>query len=168
MTSLVQFSCSVCPTLCDPMDCSMPVFPVLHNLLELAEIHVLWVGNTNQHVILCCPLLPCYLSFPTSWSFPMSWLFSSGGQSIGASGSVLPMNSQGWFHFKLIGLIPCCPRDCQESSPKPQFGGFNSSSSAFCMAQLSHLYMTTGKTISLTKWTFVGQKWCCNHHLHWF
>ena len=144
MTSLVQFSCSVCPTLCDPVDCSMPVFPILH-LLELAR---------TSHPLLSPSALP--FIFPNIMIFPMSWLLS-GGQSIGASVSVLPMNSQGWFHFKFIGLIPCCSRDSQESSPKPQFGGFNSSSSVFCMAQLSYLYMTTGKTISLTKWTFVSQ-----------
>ena len=66
----------------------------------------------------------------------MSWIFSSGGQSIGASGSVLPMNSQGWFHFRFIGLTPCCPRGPQESSPTPHFGGFNS-------LVLSLLYGTT-------------------------
>ena len=43
--------CSVtqsCPTLCDPMDCSMPGFPVLHHLLQFAQIHVHWVGGTIQ------------------------------------------------------------------------------------------------------------------------
>ena len=50
---------------------------------------------------------PCPQSFPASGSFPMSRLFTSGGQSIGASALalVLPMNIQGWFPFKLTGLI---------------------------------------------------------------
>ena len=49
----------------------------------------------------------CLQSFPASMSFAMSWLFASGGQSIGAStsASVLPVNIQGWFPLKLIGLI---------------------------------------------------------------
>ena len=47
----------------------------------------------------------CLSSFPTSKSFPISWLFASGGQSIGASATVLPMNIWGWFLFGLTGLI---------------------------------------------------------------
>ena len=93
------------PTLCDPMDCSMPGFPVLHYLLEFAQIHLHWV-NYAIYVILCHPLSFCLQSFPASESFPMSQ-FLSGGQSIGAStsSSVLAMNIQGWFPLGLIGLI---------------------------------------------------------------
>ena len=47
----------------------------------------------------------CPQSFPESRSFPMSWFFASGGQSITASASVLPMNNQGWFPLELTGLI---------------------------------------------------------------
>ena len=47
----------------------------------------------------------CPQSFLASGSFPKSWLFTSGGQSIGASASVLPMNIQGWFPFWLTGFI---------------------------------------------------------------
>ena len=47
----------------------------------------------------------CRQSVPASGSFPMSWLFASGGQNIGASASVLPMNIQGWFPLGLTGLI---------------------------------------------------------------
>ena len=62
----------------------------------------------------CHPTIPssvapfsCPQSFPPSGSFPMSQLFTSGGQSIGASASepVLPMNIQGWFPLRVIGLI---------------------------------------------------------------
>ena len=49
--------------------------------------------------------LSCLLSFPASESFLMSQLFASGGQSIGASASVLPMNTQDWFPLSLTGLI---------------------------------------------------------------
>ena len=51
------------------------------------------------------PFSSCLQSFLASGSFPMSWLFSSGGQSIGASASVLRMNIQGWFSWGLTGLI---------------------------------------------------------------
>ena len=51
------------------------------------------------------PFSSCPQSFLASGSFPRSWLFISGGQSIGASASVLPMNIQGWFLLGLTGLI---------------------------------------------------------------
>ena len=58
-------------------------------------------------------------SFPASGPFPMSRLFSSSGQSIGASTSVLPMNIQGWFPLGLTRLISLLSRDIPESSPAP-------------------------------------------------
>ena len=100
------FSCLVaqqCPTLCDPTNCSMPDFPVLHHLLELAQTHVHWVSDAIQ------PSLP--LSSPSPPAFSLSQhqghFFPSGGQSIGvsASVSVLPMNIQDWFSLGLTGLI---------------------------------------------------------------
>ena len=89
------------------------------------------------------PFSSCPQSFPASGSFPISQLFASGGQSIGvsASTSVLPMDS---------------PRDSQESSPRSQFKSINSSVLNF-IVQFSCLYMTTGKTIALTRWTFVDK-----------
>ena len=94
------------------------------------------------------PLSSCLQSVPASGSFQISQFFVSGGQRCGvsASASVLPM----------VGS-PCSPRDSQESSPKPQFKSINSWRSAFFIVQLSHLYMPTGKTIALTRWTFVGK-----------
>ena len=72
--------------------------------LSVAQTHVHWVGDAIQ------PSYPvaafsCPQSFPASGSFPLSWLFASGGQSIGASASVLPVNVQGWFPLELTGLI---------------------------------------------------------------
>ena len=94
----VQFS-SVAqsfPTLCDPMDCSMPGLPVHHQLQEITQTHVHWVSDATQ------PSHP--LPSPTPPSiFPkssqISQFFTSGGQSTGvlASASVLPMNIQDWF-----------------------------------------------------------------------
>ena len=70
----------------------------------------------------------CLQSFPADadpdGSFPMSWLFASGGQSIGASASVLPINIQDWFPLGLTGS--CSPRASQESSPTPLFKSINS------------------------------------------
>ena len=81
-----------CLTFCDPMDCSTPGLPVLHSLPEFAQTHVHWVGDAIQP---CHPLLPpspLALHLSQHQSFPMSWLSESGGQGIGASASVLPMN----------------------------------------------------------------------------
>ena len=52
---------------------------------------------------------------------------------------------------------PCSPRDSQGCSPIPQFKSINSWHSAFFMVQLSDPYLTTGKTIALTRWTFLSK-----------
>ena len=104
------------------------------------------------------PFSSCPQSFPTSGSLQMSQVFASGGQSIGvsASASVLPMNTQdwslgwtGWISFKVQGTL----KSLQHHSSKASI----LQHSAFFTVQLSHLYMTTGKTISLTRQTFVGK-----------
>ena len=105
------------------------------------------------------PFSSCLQSFPASGSFPVSLLFTSGGQSIGVSvsASVL-INIQDWSPLGWTGWIFLQSKGySQESSPTPQFKSINSSHSAFLMVQLSHLYMTTGKTIALTRRTFVGK-----------
>ena len=89
----------------DPMDCSMPGFSVLHYLPEFVQVRVHWVGDAIWPLILCHPLLLLPQSFPASGSFPISWLFILGGQSIGVSVSVRPMNIQVWFPLGLTGLI---------------------------------------------------------------
>ena len=87
------------------MDCSTQGFPILHHLLELAQTHVLWDGDATNHLVLCCCLLLCLQSFPASGSFPISQLFTLGGQSIGASASVLPVNIQDWYPLGLTGWM---------------------------------------------------------------
>ena len=84
----------------------------------------------SSHLILCCPLLLCLLSFPASGSFQMSQFFTSGGQSIGvsASASVLPMNIQGWFPLGLTGWISLQSKRlsrvfCNTTVQKHQFFG---------------------------------------------
>ena len=100
--------CSVtqsCPTLCDPMDYSMPGFSVLHCLLAFAQTHVHWVSDA---IPLFHPLLspsPAFNLSLASGSFPMSQLFAPGGQSIGASASVLPLNILGLFSLELTSWI---------------------------------------------------------------
>ena len=71
--------CSViqlCPTLFDPVNCSMPAFPVLHHLPEFVQTHVHWVSDGIQpsHIT----PFSCLQSFPASGSFPINWLFTQG------------------------------------------------------------------------------------------
>ena len=72
-----------CATVCDPMDCSKPGFPVHHQLPELAQMHVQWVGDAIQPSHPLVPFSSHLLSFPAPGSFPMGQFFASGGQSIG-------------------------------------------------------------------------------------
>ena len=93
------------------------------------------------------PLFSHFQSFPASGSSQMSQFLASSGQSIGvsASTSVLPVNTQDWSPLGWIGGSPCSPRDSQESSLTLQFKTINSFVLNFLVAQLSYLYMTTGK-----------------------
>ena len=126
------------------------------SLLKLMSIESVMPSN---HIILCCPFSSCLQSFPASGSFPVSALFASGGKCIGlsASASVLPMNIQDWFLLRLTGLISLqfkgLSRILQHHSSKASILWH----SAFFIVQLSHPYMTTGKTIALSRWTFVSQ-----------
>ena len=90
------------------MDCSMPDFPVHHQLLELAQTHVHQVGDIIQpsHPLLSASP-PTFNLSPASGTFPVSQFSASGGQNIGASASILilPKNSQDWFPLGLTGFI---------------------------------------------------------------
>ena len=94
----VQFSsvAELCPILCDPMDCSMQASLSITNIQSSLKLMSIESVLPSNHLILCHPFSFCLQSFPASESFPMSTFFASGGQSIGASGSVsvLPVNIQ--------------------------------------------------------------------------
>ena len=151
-----------CLTLCDCMDCSTPGFPVLHQLPELAQIHVHQVGVAIKP--------SCPLSSPSPPAFYLSQhqgLF----QWVGSSPQVakvlefqLQYQSFQWifridFLWDWLVGSPCSSKDPQGSSPKPQFKSI-SSSALSCLHSpavfmVSHPYMTSGKIIALTKQTFV-------------
>jgi len=105
-------------TLCDPTDCSTPGLPLPHHLQEFAQVLASESVMSSSVTLFSF----CLQSFPASESFPMSRLFASGGQSTGASASVLPMNFQGWFPLGLSGFIALL-----ESSPASQLESINSS-----------------------------------------
>ena len=106
----------------------------------------------SNHLILCRPLLFLPSSFPAPGSFPMSRLFGSGGQSIAASASVLPMNIQDQSPLGLTvkGTLRSL---LQHHSSKSSL----LEDSTFSMVQLSHLYMTTRKPRVLIIQTFVSK-----------
>ena len=113
---LVLSCCSLtksCPTLCDPVDCSTPGFPVLHYLREFAQTHVHWVGDAIQPSRLCCTrlLLPSVfpsikvfssvLALPIRW--PKYWSFSI---RVEYSGLIsFRLNVHGWFPLDWIFRI---------------------------------------------------------------
>ena len=90
-------------TLCDPMDCSTPGFPVHHQLPELTQIHVHRVGDAIQPISSSIvPFSSCLQSFLASGSFAMSQFFASGGQYWSFSFSIIPSNEcSGLFSFRM-------------------------------------------------------------------
>ena len=157
--SSVQFSHSVVSDSLRPHGmrytrppCLLPTFRVYSNLCPLSQ----WCHLTISSSVI--PFSSCLQSFPTSGFFQRSQLFASGGQNIGVSAlkSVLPMNTQDWSPLGWTGWISLQSEDSQESSPTPQVKSINSSALSFIL-QLSHPYVTTGKTIALTRRTFVDK-----------
>ena len=144
-----------CPTLYDSMDCSTPGLPEAYSNSCPSSS---WYHPTISSCVV--PFSSCLQSFPASGSFPLSPFFSSGGQSIGVSAlaSVLPMNTQEWSPLGWSGWTSLQSKKLSRvfsntTVQKHQFF----STQFFFKVQLSHPYMTTGKTIMLTKWTFVGK-----------
>ena len=151
----------LCLILWDPMDCSSPGLPALHSLQEFSQTHVHWISDS---ILPSRPLLPpsppaLNLSFLVLGSFPMSQLLASGGQGIGLRFSISPSNKySGLISFRmdwldLLALQETLTSLLQDHSLKASV----LQHSVFFMVQLSHPYMTTGKTIALTTGTFVGQ-----------
>ena len=133
----------------------MPGLPITNSrsLFKLMSIELVM---SSSHLVLCLPFSSCSQSLPASGSFPMSQLFTSGGQSIvvSASTSVLPVN----ISFRMDWLDLFAVQGTLKSLLQHQ----NSKASilqcsAFFTVQLSHPDMTTGKTIALTRRTFVGK-----------
>ena len=159
--SSVQFSsvAQSCPTLYNPMNCSTPGLPVHQQLPESTQTHVHWVSNAIQPSHPLCPLLLPSI-FPSIRVFfnesalrirwPKYWNFSF---------SISPSNGySGLISFRMDWLDPLAVQGTlksllQHHSSKTSILRH----SAFFIVQLSHPYVTTGKTIALTRRTFVGK-----------
>ena len=142
------------------MDCSTPGFPVHHQLPEFTQSHVHRVGDGPTISSSVVPFSSCLQSFSASGSFQMSQFFPSGEQSIGVSASAMgPSNEySGLISFRmdcldLLAVQGILKNLLQHHSSKTSILWY----SAFFIVQISHPYMTTGRTIALTRWTFVGK-----------
>ena len=123
--NLLLFSHQVMSDSLRPCGLEQARLPVLHCLLEFAQLMSMELVTPSDHLILCHPFSFCLQFFPASGSLAMSWLFAPGDQSTGASASVLPMNILG---FVLDWLVwsPCSPGDSKKFSPAPQIETINS------------------------------------------
>ena len=159
MFTSFQLLCHV--QLCDPMDCSTPGLPIHHQFSELAHTHVHWVSDAIQPSISSSRslLLPPSIFpsirvssnesvLPIRW--PKHWSFSF---SISPSSEYSGLISfrMDWLYLRAVqGTLKSL---LQHHSSKASILW----RSAFFMVQLSHPYVTTGKTIALTRWTFVSK-----------
>ena len=159
----VQFSsvAQLCLTLCDPMDCNTPGFPILHYLSDFVQTHVHWVNDASQ---------PSHPLQPTS---PLALNLSQHQglvQRIGSShqvAKVLKLQLQHQWTSNEYSVLISFRTDwfdllAVQGTPKSllQYHSLKASilrCTAFFTVQLSYLYMTTGKTIALTIQTFVSK-----------
>ena len=148
-----------CPTLCDPMNCSTPGLPVHHQLPEFPRLTSIESVMPSSHLILCRPLLllppipssirvfsnesTLHMRWPKYWSFGFSispskehpGLISFRKDWLGLLAVQGTLKTLFQHHSSKASILPC---------------------SAFYTVQLSDPYMTTGKTIALTRRTFVA------------
>ena len=151
----------LCLTLCDPLDCSTSGLPVHHQLPEFTQTHIHWVGDAIQpsHPLLS-PSPPAFnLSQHQSLFQWVSSLHQVGKLMLSFSFNISPSNEYSglisfrmdWLHlFAVQGTLKSL---LQHHSLKASI----LQCSAFFIVQLSHPYMTTGKTIALIRQTFVGK-----------
>ena len=157
---IVQFSCSI--------QFSVWLFAIPRtaacqaSIPEPAQAHVHWVGDAIHHPTISSSVVPfsCLQSFPASGSFPVSQFFASGGQKYWSfSFSINPSTEySGLTSFRMNWLDLLAVQGTLKSLP--QHHNLKASIlwlSTFFIVQLSHPYMTTGKIIALTRWTFVGK-----------
>ena len=150
-----------CPTLCDPMNHSTPGLPIHHNLPEFTQTHIHRViSMPSSHLILCRPLLllppipPSIRVFSNESALRMSWpKYWSFSFNI-----ILSKEHPGLISFRmdwldLLAIQGTLKSLLQHHSSKASI----LQCSAFFTVQLSHPYMNAGKSIALTRRTFVGK-----------
>ena len=158
MTISVSSVSLSCLTLCGPMDCSTPGFPLHHQLPELTQTHVHRVGDAIQNLILCHPLFLQPSIFPIirvfsnesflRISWPKYWSFSFRISTSSKYSGLISFRIDWLDHLAVQGTLKSL---LQHHSSKVSI----LQCSTFFIALLSHPYMTIG--IALTRWTFVGK-----------
>ena len=147
-----------CPTLCDPKYFSTSGFPVFHHLLEFAQLHVHWIGDDSKlfhPLMLSSPFFPSIRVFSTESALHITWPKNFNFWSF--SFSISPSNEYSGFiffemdWFDLLAIQGTLKSLLQHHNLKALIIWC----SAFFVVQLWHLYMTTGKNIAFTTWTFV-------------
>ena len=158
--SSVQFSSvpQSCPTLCDPLECSMQGFPVHHQLPELTQTHVHQVSDATQPSHPLSSPSPPTSIFPSIRVFsnelvlrsrwPKYWSFSFSFSPSNEYSGLIPFRIDSLNLLAVQGILKSL---LQHHSSKALILWH----SAFFIVQLSQPYMTTGKTIAFTRWTFV-------------
>ena len=158
--SSVQFSsvAQSCPTLCDPMNCSTPGLSVHHHSWSPPKPISIESVMPSNHLILCHPLLLLPSIFPSIRIFSNeSALRIRWSKYWSFSFNISPSNE----HSRLISFrMDWLDLLTVQGTLKSLLQHHSSKASilrcsAFFIVQLSHPYMTTGKTIALTRWTFV-------------
>ena len=158
----IQFSSvsQSCPTLCDPINHSTPGLPVHHQLPETTQNMSIESVMPSNHLILCRPLLllPSIFSSIRVFSnesalcirWPKCWSFSFNISPFNEHPGLISFKMD-WFY--LLAVQGTLKSLLQHHSSKASILW----RSAFFLVQLSHPYMTTGKTIALTRWNFVDK-----------
>ena len=181
----VSSAAQSCLALCNPMDCSMPGFPVHHQLPEFTQTHVCWVSDAIQpsHPLLSLSSPTFNLSQPqglfkwviSSIRWPKYWSFSFNISPTSEYSGLITLKID-W--YDLLAVQGTFRSVLQHHSPKTSIFQH----SAFFTVQLSQPYVTTRKTTALTIWTFVGRvrsllfntlfgfAWfhSCSRYLQWF
>ena len=160
IVTLLLFSHSVVSNTCDAMDRSTPGFTVHHQLQSLLELMYIKSVMPSNHLILCCHLLLPPSIFPSIRVFsndsvlrirwPKYWSFSFRKNSSNEYSGLISFRID-W--FDLLAVQGTLKSLLQHHSSKASI----LQCSAFFIVRLSHQYMTTGKSIALTRWMFVGK-----------
>ena len=164
VTIKIQFGSvtRLCPTLCNPMNCSTPGLPVHHQLPEFTQLSIESVMPSG-HLNLCCPFLlkppippsirvfsnesTLHMRWPKYWNFS----FSISPSNEHSEHSGLVSFRMDWLDLLAVqGTLKSLLQHHSSKAPILQC-------SAFFTVQLSYPYMTTGKTIALTRGIFVGR-----------
>ena len=149
-----------CPTLCNPMDCSKPGFPVHHHSQSLLKLMSIKSVMPSNHLILGHPLILLRSIIPSIRVFsnesalriwwPKDWSFSFNISASNEHPGLSPFRMDWLALLTVQGTLKSL---LQHHSSKASI----LRCSAFFIVQLSHAYVTSGKTIVLTRWTFVGK-----------